>query len=96
MKKDMFLRIFLGGCPLLLLLLDFRVEDEQKALQKSGGKDNDDKQFPHAACIIDVTRCTVAFANAEDLMEGFEHVMSGACQEEFGCRFDLKSSLRSV
>ena len=25
MKKDMFLEIFLGGVPLLLLLLDFRV-----------------------------------------------------------------------
>ena len=51
-----------------------------------------DKQWPHSACIIDVTRCSVAFANAEDLMEGFERVMDGACQEESGCRPDLKSS----
>ena len=62
------------------------IEDERKALEKSGGKDHDDKQFPHAACIIDVTRCSVAFANADDLMEGFERVMDGACQREFGCR----------
>ena len=44
------------------------IEDERKALEKSGGKDNNDKQFPHAACIIDVTRCSVAFANVEDLI----------------------------
>ena len=44
------------------------MEDERKALEKSGGKDNDDKQWPHAACIIDVTRCSVAFANVEDLI----------------------------
>ena len=44
------------------------IEDERKALEKSGGQDNDDKQFPHAACIIDVTRCSVAFANVEDLI----------------------------
>ena len=55
-------------------------------------KGEPDKQWPHSACIIDVTRCSVAFANAEDLMEGFERVMDGACQEEFGCRSDLKSS----
>ena len=55
-------------------------------------KGEPDKQWPHSACIIDVTRCSVAFANAEDLMEGFERVMDGTCQEEFGCRSDLKSS----
>ena len=58
-------------------------------------KGEPDKQWPHSACIIDVTRCSVAFANAGDLMEGFERVMDGACQEEFGYRPDLKSSLSS-
>ena len=61
------------------------IEDEAKG--------EADKQFPHAACIIDVTRCSVAFANADDLMEGFERVMDRTCQEEFGCRPDLKSSV---
>ena len=55
-------------------------------------KGEPDKQWPHSACIIDVTRCSVAFANAEDLMEGFERVMDGTCQEEFGCRTGPKSS----
>ena len=55
-------------------------------------KGEPDKQWPHSACIIDVTRCSIAFANAEDLMEGFERVMDGTCQGEFGCRPDLKSS----
>ena len=70
------------------------IEDERKALEKSGGKDNDEKQFPHAACIIDVTRCSVAFANAGDLMEGFERVMDGTCQEQFGCRSVVRSELK--
>ena len=30
-----------------------------------------DKQFPHAACIIDVTRCSVAFSGCEDLLQAF-------------------------
>ena len=55
-------------------------------------KGEPDKQWPHSACIIDVTRCSVAFANAGDLMEGFERVMDGACQGESGCRPDPKSS----
>ena len=55
-------------------------------------KGEPDKQWSHSACIIDVTRCSVAFANAGDLMEGFERVMDGTCQEEFGCSSDLKSS----
>ena len=54
-------------------------------------KGEPDKQWPHSACIIDVTRCSVAFANAEDLMEGFERVMDGACQEEAGCRSEFCS-----
>lgn len=52
------------------------IEDEKHALS--------DKQFPHAACIIDVTRCSVAFENVADLMEGFQRVTSEACQEQFG------------
>ena len=31
-------------------------------------KGEPDKQWPHSACIIDVTRCSVAFANPEDLI----------------------------
>ena len=44
------------------------VADHKKALTESGGKDGAGKQFPRAACIIDILRNSVAFSSADQIL----------------------------
>ena len=43
-----------------------------------------DKRFPHAACVIDVTRCSVALADPADRMEAFRLLTSQESQDGLG------------
>ena len=48
------------------------VGDHKKALEKSNGEDDDGKQFPRAACVIDVLRNSVAFDTAGQILAAFD------------------------